>query len=208
MKTNLDGKLPKWVIWIMNVYTWAVLGGVAFICLVDMFLLPIMIDIIFGQPRCYVTIGIFVGLLISALLVSNELYGSDEDDTYGRNYTRQARRQAMEEKSAIEVPDVPQKPDVEPKKEVAKPNNERPFTCTWGEVVFAVTFIGTMAIVFILWDFFVGIYRLKIGFVSIPIISMDLFVGAFLLALLLTISLVGLIKWLGLDRLMEKELWK
>ena len=179
MKTDLDGKLPKWVIWILVAYAYTVLGSFCIAFVILCFLPPAVVTALLGGNECYIAECIILAITIPAFVVYCVLF---PEKTTKHNYTRQARRQAKE-KLAIEVPDVPQKPDVEPKKEITKPKNERPFTCTWGEVVLAVTFIGTMAIVFILWDFFVGIYRLKIGSVAIPIISMDLFIGAFLLAL-------------------------
>ena len=81
MKTNLDGKVPKWVIWIMAVYSWTVIGGIALMLFVHFFFVPIMLDIIFGQPRCLTTMWVCAGLIISAVAVSNLLYGTEGDDT-------------------------------------------------------------------------------------------------------------------------------
>ena len=82
MKTDLDGKLPKWVIWILVGYLYTV---------ITIFVIGVMAlgaihltaaGLILGMDKGYTRVGIILAILVSTLLVDHILFGSQRTRQY------------------------------------------------------------------------------------------------------------------------------
>jgi len=148
--------------------------------------------------------GAFIILAVIGILaawaddpVGEEAQKRKMEEKYSDERALAEKSEANKKKSDLQAADVLRKTDKEPEKEIAKPKNERPFT--WADGVLVATFIGTIVLVFIIWDSVVGVYHLRFGSFVVPI-CIDVFIAACFLATVMTCLMAALLEWLGLHK--------